>query len=230
MGPNVFVVRVRDNLNHNRWVIALELALIVGLIAAVQFEMIRVPTLTIPFLLIGWISLRLRGLRWRDVGLRSPALGWQKTVVIALVIAAVHQLFSTFVLVPVLQRATGQLIDLSLVDQIEGNPGMLALSLVVAWLLAGLGEEMVYRGYLLNRFADVLAGQPIRWFVGYLVVSLLFGWAHQYQGIIGMIDTFVSALVWGGLYFYAGRNLWLPVLAHGFFDTIAFFFAFFGII
>lgn len=230
MGQNVFVMRVRDNLNNNRWVIALELALIVGLIAAVEFNMIRVPTLTIPFILIGWISLRLRGLRWRDVGLRSPALGWQKTVVIALIIATVHQLFSTFVLIPFLQRATGQLIDLSLVDQIEGNPGMLVVSLVVAWLLAGFGEELVYRGYILNRFADVLVGQPIRWFTGYLVVSLLFSWVHQYQGIVGVIDSFVSALIFGGLYFYAGRNLWLPVLAHGFFDTIAFFFAYFGII
>ena len=71
---------------------------------------------------------------------------------------------------------------------------------------------------------------PIRWFIGYLAASLLFGWVHQYQGIIGVVDTFVSALIWGGLYFYAGRNLWLPILAHGFFDTLAFFFAFFGII
>ena len=230
MAQNNFVVRVRDNLNNNRWVIALELALIVGFIGAVEFKIIRVPTLTIPFFLVGWISLRLRGLRWRDMGLRSPSLGWKKTAITALIIATAHQLFSIFVLLPFLQRVTGQLIDLSIVDQIEGNLGMLALSLVVAWLLAGLGEEMVYRGYILNRFADVLAAQPIRWFIGYLIVSLLFGWVHQYQGIVGMIDTFVSALVWGGIYLYYGRNLWLPILTHGFFDTIAFFFAFFGII
>ena len=107
---------------------------------------------------------------------------------------------------------------------------MLGISLVIAWLLAAFGEEMVYRGYMLNRFANVLEPQLIRWVVAYLVSGLLFAWVHQYQGMVGVIDNMVSAAIWGGLYLYSGRNLWMPIIAHGVYDTIAFIFAYLGII
>jgi len=106
----------------------------------------------------------------------------------------------------------------------------LGLSLVVAWLLAGFGEEMVYRGYILNRFSDILNPHPYRWIFGYIISALLFVWVHQYQGLVGALDSFVSTTIFSILYFYSGRNLWLPILAHGFYDTIAFIFAYFGII
>ncbi|MFZ0546453.1 MAG: hypothetical protein WAM60_13495, partial [Candidatus Promineifilaceae bacterium] len=87
--------RIQDKLANDRLFIAGELAIIVALIAADQFDLIQVPlTLTIPLFLMGWLSLRLRGLRWRDVGLHPPA-NWKKTFVIAIIIAVVHQLFST---------------------------------------------------------------------------------------------------------------------------------------
>ena len=223
-------VGLREKLVNSRLLIVIELIIVVALIAADLFGLIRVPlTLTLPLLLIGWLSLRLRGLRWRDVGLRAPS-NWKKTIVLALIIATIHQLISTFVLIPFLQQVTGQTIDLSLVDQLEGNLAMLGLSLIIAWLLAGFGEEFVYRGYLLNRFADVFGQHPMRWILGCLLTALLFGWAHEYQGIVGIVDTFVGALVLGGLYLYSGRNLWLSILTHGFYDTIAFVFAFFNII
>jgi membrane protease YdiL (CAAX protease family) len=221
---------IQERLISNRAFIAIELIIIVTLFAANQFEIIQVPlTLTLPLLLLGWLSLRLRNLRWRDVGLYAPN-DWKKTILLAIIIATVHQLFSTFLLIPWLEKVTRQPIDLSIVEQIKGNLGMLALSLVVAWLLAAFGEEMVYRGYILNRFSDVLNSSPTRWIFGYIISALLFVWVHQYQGLVGVLDSFVSTTILSVLYFYSGRNLWLPILAHGFYDTIAFIFAYFGII
>ena len=170
---------------NNRVFITLELVVVVALIAADQFNLIRVPlSLTLQLILIGWLSLRLRGLRWSDVGLRPPG-NWKKTIALAIIIATVHQLLSTFVFIPFPQQITGQPIDLTLTEQIKGNLGMLGISLVIAWLLAAFGEEMVYRGYILNRFADILKPGPIRWVVAYLVSGLLFAWVHEYQGIVG---------------------------------------------
>jgi uncharacterized protein len=215
---------------NKRVFIVLELTAVVALMAADQFDLIRAPlSLTIPLILIGWLSLRLRGLRWSDMGLRPPG-NWKKTIAVATIIASVHQLFSTFVLIPFLQRVTGQPIDLTLTEQIKGNLGMLGISLVVAWLLAAFGEEMVYRGYMLNRFADILEPRSIRWVIGYLVSVLLFAWVHQYQGMVGVIDNIVSAAMWGGLYLYSGRNLWMSIIAHGVYDTIAFIFAYLSVI
>lgn len=221
---------IQEKLVSDRIFIAIELVIIVTLITAEQSDFIQIPlSLTIPLLLLGWISLRLRGFRWQNVGLRPPA-NWKKTLTFAIIIATVHQFFSTFFLIPLLQQVTGQSIDLSIVEQIKGNLGMLGVSFVIAWLLAAFGEEMVYRGYILNRFTDILNPHSSRWIFGYIVSALLFAWIHQYQGIVGIIDSFVSATIWGGLYFYAGQNLWLPILTHGFYDTIAFIFAYFGII
>jgi len=125
-------VGLRERLVSNRIFIAIELAIVLALIAADQFGLIRVPlTLTLPLLLIGWLSLRLRGLGWRDVGLRAPS-NWKKTIVLALTIATIHQLISTFVLIPFLQQVTGQAIDLSLVDQLEGNLDLAKNSSIVA--------------------------------------------------------------------------------------------------
>lgn len=221
---------LQEKLVSNRIFIAIELLIVITLFTANQLEIIQVPlTLTLPLLLLGWISLRLRNLRWRDVGLYAPK-NWKTTILLAAIIATVHQLFSTFLLIPWLEQVTKQPIDLSIVEQIKGNLGMLALSLVVAWLLAAFGEEMVYRGYILNRFSDVLNSSPTRWIFGYIVSALLFVWVHQYQGLVGVLDSFVSTTIFSIIYFYSGRNLWLPILVHGFYDTIAFIFAYLGII
>lgn len=225
-----FLSELRRKMVSSPAFIAVELALILALIAANQLNIIRVPlSLTLPLILMGWLSLRLRGSGWHAIGLRRPER-WRTTIPLALLIAVVHQGASTFVLIPFLQQVSGQPIDLSLVDQIEGNLVLLGVGVVIAWLLAGFGEEMVYRGYILNRFADLFKSRPAGWLLGYIVSVLLFSWIHQYQGTVGIIDSIVSGALWGGLYFLAGRRLWLPILSHGFYDTIAFVFAYFGII
>ena len=180
-----------------------------------------VPVSETPWLfLLGWLSLRLRGLRWSALGLRRPA-SWLRTFVMALGAAVFLQCFSTFVTDPVMTRLTGHTANLSMFEPLVGSVKWLLLGLGAVWTLAAFGEEMVYRGYLLNRAADLGSGTPAAWAIGLAVVSLLFGLGHLYQGAAGVVDTTVTGLVMGGLYLAAGRNLWLPILAHGLTDTIA---------
>jgi hypothetical protein len=57
--------------------------------------------------------------------------------------------------------------------------------------------------------------------------ALLFGWAHNEQGLIGMATTFIDALFFTWLR-VRYRSLWAAVFAHGFNNTIglvAYFFA-----
>jgi membrane protease YdiL (CAAX protease family) len=44
-----------------------------------------------------------------------------------------------------------------------------------------------------------------------------------------MIGSTVSGLLFGLLYLKAGRNLWLPIFAHGFSDTIGLALIYFGL-
>ena len=57
---------------------------------------------------------------------------------------------------PLLARVTGSLPDVSQFAPLIGNTFFLVLSLVVSWTLAAFGEELVYRGYLMNRVVDLV--------------------------------------------------------------------------
>jgi uncharacterized protein len=63
-------------------------------------------------------------------------------------------------------------------------------------LTAGFCEEFLYRGWLLN-----ITGSALKsiW-LGLLVSSILFGFAHLYQGRRGMLGTGVLGLVFGLIY------------------------------
>jgi hypothetical protein len=138
----------------------------------------------------------------------------------AFVSAIVLQLFDIGVLLPILYRLTGTTIDYSGFAHLKGNLGQLLLFLLISWTLAALGEEIVYRGYfqklLTSLFGSSLPGIILT--IG--ISSLLFGLAHTEQGIIGVVVTTVDALFYSWLKRRFNDNLWAPILAHGFYNSI----------
>jgi len=189
-----------------------------------------VPVSETPWLiLIGWLSLRLRGRSWRSLGLTRPP-GWMRTIGMAIVAGVALQLLSEFVLEPLVARLTGATPDLSsfrpLVGNLPATLGMLAL----VWTLAAFGEEMGYRGYVLERAAALGHGSNTAYLVAMVLVSVLFGLGHFYQGVAGVVGSTFSGLFFGVLYLGTGRNLWLPILAHGFSDTIGLALIYLGLV
>jgi membrane protease YdiL (CAAX protease family) len=183
-----------------------------------------VPISETPWLVaLGWLSLRLRGRTWRTLGFRRPDR-WITTVGVALAAAVALQLLSEFVIEPLTGRP--DLSDFhSLVGNLPASLGMLAL----VWTIAAFGEEMAYRGYVLERAAALGHYSSAAYAIAMVVVSLLFGLGHSCQGWAGVIGSTVSGLLFGLLYLKAGRNLWLPILAHGFSDTIGLALIYFGL-
>jgi membrane protease YdiL (CAAX protease family) len=59
--------------------------------------------------------------------------------------------------------------------------------------------------------------------VSLIVASTLFGWGHGGQGVTGMVQEGFAGLVLGLLYLGTGRNLAVPIVAHGMSNTLAFF-------
>lgn len=179
-----------------------------------------VPVSETPWLvMLGWLSLRLRRLGWGALGLRRPA-SWGRTIGLALAAGIALQLASEFVTEPLIEHLTGEVADLSRFRPLVGNlPAALGM-LGLIWTLAAFGEEMAYRGYVLDRAAALGRRSPLAYLVGMIAVSVLFGLGHVYQGIAGVAGSAFSGLCFGALYLAGGRNLWLPILAHGFSDTI----------
>ncbi len=80
---------------------------------------------------------------------------------------------------------------------------------------AGVCEEFLFRGYLQRQFANATR----REWIGVLVSSLLFGGAHGYEGIAGMI----LITVYGALFSLLAiqrRGLRAGMIAHGWHDSI----------
>ncbi len=163
---------------------------------------------------------RLRGQSWTAVGFERPRT-WKRTWVLSLAGAGV-----LFGLVRLLKgpvtRLTGRPLDISLFEGLRGDPAALIGGLLIAWSIGAFGEEMVFRGYVLNRIAQVLRGSKTGWAAGALLSSLIFGLGHIYQGPTGVILSSTAGLVYCGAYVLDGRRLWAPVLIHGLYDSTAF--------
>jgi hypothetical protein len=173
-----------------------------------------------PYLFIlGWFSLRLRGLRWRDVGFARPP-SWGRAFLIGISAGLLMELFELFVSQPLLTRWLGKSPDLSDFAEMVGNFKLLMLFLLLIWTVGVLGEEVVYRGYLMNRVAGLFRDTRTVWIVSLVLVSIVFGCAHIDQGKTGMIENIWDGLLLGLLYLACGRNLAVPVIAHAFSDTL----------
>lgn len=79
--------------------------------------------------------------------------------------------------------------------------------------LAGVGEEMLFRGLI----QDLMAGSLGLW-GGLALASVLFGVLHALSLTYAVVATLMGAYL-GGLYLLSG-NLLAPVIAHALYDLI----------
>lgn len=212
-------------LRQRKLFIAAELLILVLIILLIPSSLISTPSLVI----LGWLSLRLRGATWRDVGLSLPR-NLILTVLAGIVLGLLLLFSDLYFIEPLLSRWLGAKPDLSQFAALKGNVVLLLLSVIlIAWVLAAFGEEMAYRGCILNRLAELLGGGKIAWGVAVVVMSALFGVIHLWQGLIGVVTAIKAGLIFGGLYLGARRNLWLPIITHGVYDMAAFVLIFLGL-
>jgi uncharacterized protein len=209
-----------------RWFSLAEL--IVGSAIVIGHNVYHVIPNEVPILfVIGLISLRLRDGGWTAMGLRWP-VSWRRTILFALATAALRILLSALVVDPLTARFWPPASAPSGTDQITGHVMVALRWLLIVWTFAAFGEEIGYRGYLLNRAADVGGRSKAAYWAGVLVVAVLFGYGHYYKGPSGIIDSGMAGLLLGAAYVWSGRNLWVCILAHGFIDTFGVTAAFFG--
>jgi membrane protease YdiL (CAAX protease family) len=82
-------------------------------------------------------------------------------------------------------------------------------------VVAGLGEEIAYRGYLLAVLAPAF-GDP---WTAVAVSSASFGLLHAYQGAHGIVRTGVLGALFAAA-FVASGNLWPAVAVHTVVDLV----------
>jgi uncharacterized protein len=214
------------NWRQSKWLMVGELVIGV-LICIAHVRHFNVLGKTPWLLLLGSISLWVRKIGWRGVGLTRYRT-WKITLLLGVAAGFALETFQLFVSQPLLVRFLGKQPDLEGFRALTGNLKLTLIFLALAWILAAFGEEMVYRGYLMNRVADLLNRTPRAWIVSLIIVHVGFGLAHVHQGLTGVIDEGLMGLLLGLIYLGTGRNLSVPIIAHGVQDSIDFVLIFLG--
>jgi uncharacterized protein len=208
--------RYGESLRANKWIVAAELIVVFGLCFARLFPL----SIQLSLLAFTSLSLWLRGLTWRDVGLRRSQAWWKialwavlATFLIAVVISLLVQ--------PLVGRLTNKVPDNARFDRVRGNLKVLLVWLAAVWTIVAFAEEMIFRGYLMNRIADLIGNTRTGWTLSLLGSSLIFGLGHSYQGLAGISTTAAIGFLLGIVYLLNKRNLWVNIVSHGLIDTIS---------
>ena len=186
-----------------------------------------VPNEVIVLSVVGLISIRVRDGSWSAMGFKRPA-SWQRILLIAFAAAILRILLGQFLVEPLTGFFWPKPTAPALANEITGNMKVALVALLIVWTFAAFGEEIAYRGYLLTRAADTGMRSVAAYWIGIVLVSILFGYGHYYKGASGVIDSGIAGLILGTAYMLAGRNLWASIFAHGFIDTFGVIDAFCG--
>lgn len=188
-----------------------------------------VPVSKTPFLfLIAWASLFVRRQTWRSAGLTFNAR-WLWLAAVGVAAGLIFWAFEYFIENPLFLTLFGVHPDLSEFKGIVGNLPALMIILILNLILAGFGEEMVWRGYAVSRTAEILGSGRFAWIIAIVGVSAAFGLAHAYQGEAGVAQAAVQGALLGALYLATGRNLVAPIVAHVTANTCDFILIYLGI-
>jgi uncharacterized protein len=197
-------------------------AIFMELLLATGLCFVRIFPFSVQISLVAFasLSLWLRALNWSAVGLRKPK-NWRKVLLFALLSAVVICVLVNVLFGPLVERLAGNSPRNTRFENVRGNLPVLVGWLFVAWTLAAFGEEMVFRGYLLNRISDLTGKSRAGWTSAFLLSGMLFGLSHGYQGLAGAIGTTEIGLLLGALYLVNRRNLWMNIVCHGLIDSIS---------
>jgi membrane protease YdiL (CAAX protease family) len=205
---------------------AIELLLGAGIV--IGHNVFHVVPNEVPILFVlGLVSVRLREGGWSAIGFKRPQ-SWRRIVLIALGAAALRMVLGDLVIDPLASHFWPPAKAPAGADEARGSLGVALAYLGVVWTFAAFGEEIAYRGYLVRRCADLGNRTAAAWWIGVVVVAVLFGYGHYYKGPAGIVDSAIAGLILGAAYLLSGRNLWTSVLAHGFIDTTALVVLYFG--
>lgn len=212
-------------LRENKLAIAIEILVMLAALYGIEYYGAE---LIFTMVVLVMLSLWLRGSNLSALGLKQPkSIG--VTLFFGVVAGIILQVLDVGVIVPSLESIFNSVPNLQTFDPLRGNLSLLPGSLILAWVSAGFGEELVFRGYFLNRFVDLFGNSTRGWIFAIILQAVVFASGHAYQGITGVMSAGITGIIFGSMFIASRRNLWLTIVTHGFFDTLSFLFLFFGL-
>ena len=183
--------------------------LAVLLIAAGQI----VPPLSALLVLV-WTSLSRTP--WREIGYVRPK-SWIASLAAGIVFGILFKVLMKAIVMPLLgANPTNQAYH-----YLAGNPAAIPTVVLTMIVVAGFGEETVFRGYLFERLGKLLGRSRAARIFTVLASAALFGSLHYFdQGLAGAQQATITGLVFGTVFAVTGR-IWMLMCAHAAFDLTA---------
>lgn len=153
---------------------------------------------------------------WADLGFRRPR-SWAVTLLSGVIGGILFKLLMKALVIPLLG---GPAINAHF-HFIAGNQSQLVSMIGASILVAGFGEEIVYRGFLFDRLGRAFGNSRGPTALIVLLTAALFAVIHiPEQGVYGAVQAAFTGLAFGTIY-AATRNLWVPIIIHATFDITA---------
>lgn len=152
---------------------------------------------------------------------------WWNCIAMALLASLVSMLISYFVLMLFRASPFGGP-DYSRFSILSGNAKLLVVWLVLIWSIVAFGEEIIGRGFLIDRLLVALEGTFNPPLLAIVLSAMIFGSVHFYQGLAGIVDNTCTGIIFGTLYVNQRRKLWSNVFSHGLIDSIVILIFYFG--
>jgi len=108
------------------------------------------------------------------------------------------------------------------VEQLPQNVWLFLLDItVLTWIFIAFGEELVFRGMILQRLETVVGLQGQRGIAAASVAQgMIFGAGHASQGATGMLMTAVIGTALGVYFLTRGQRTLIPlIISHGVIDS-----------
>ena len=175
-----------------------------------------------PVLVLLW-ALRSRT-PWSALGF-SPPQSWLLTIAVGILAGVALKLVMKAAVMPLLG---GPAVNPTY-HYLAGNSDALPVTLLAVILRAGVGEEIVFRGFLFERLRTLLGSGAGAVFATLFISSSLFGLGHYAdQGLAGAEQATIVGVVYGGMLVSTGR-LWLSMVTHAAFNVTAVFMIYWGL-
>lgn len=179
----------------------------------------------VAMLVIVWLGIKLRGDTWKDFGLTFKSItlaeGFKTFLwsLLVFILAIAGFIIGSIIMANITGIPEGSA-DMSGYAYLKDNIGMLLLSLAGVYIVSSFGEEVIYRGFLINRISQIGMSTKKALWIAVILSSLIFGFVHYEWGPMGIGQTTLMGLALGICYIKLKKRLWILILAHAYMDTI----------
>ncbi len=169
--------------------------------------------------------MKVRGVSWKDLGLRKPenlgkTLGVSAIIFVTVIISIVsfeiikdHLPFS-------LASDTSSESAVSKFGDLKGNWTHFFLIIPFIWIESML-EELLDRGFFMNWLERLFSKTSFATVIAVVLQAMIFGFRHSYDLSERSITVGIIGLIMGIAYMKFGRNLWPLIIAHCVLNTMS---------